>query len=61
MENELKEKQVRIRNLAPILYVSDRKTALDYYHRMGFQCDYRMGFYMPSLTSKELFSIRKLR
>jgi hypothetical protein len=44
VENELKEKQVRIRNLGPILYVRDRKTALDYYHRLGFQCDYGMGF-----------------
>lgn len=43
MENDVKG-QVTFRNIAPIFYVPDRKLVLDYYKRLGFWCDYDMGF-----------------
>lgn len=43
MENVEKSK-VTFRNIAPIFYVPDRKLVLDYYKRLGFWCDYDMGF-----------------
>jgi hypothetical protein len=43
MENVVKG-QVTIRNISPIFYVPDRKLVLDYYKRLGFLCDYDMGF-----------------
>ncbi|MBP1989571.1 hypothetical protein [Paenibacillus eucommiae] len=43
MENVVKG-QVTFRNIAPIFYVTDRKLVLDYYKRLGFWCDYDMGF-----------------
>jgi uncharacterized glyoxalase superfamily protein PhnB len=36
--------QVKIRNMAPIYFVKNRKTTLDYYSSLGFNCDYGMGF-----------------
>ncbi len=43
MEN-VEKGQVTIRNISPIFYVPDRKLVLDYYKRLGFWCDYNMGF-----------------
>jgi catechol 2,3-dioxygenase-like lactoylglutathione lyase family enzyme len=44
MVNQMKKDQVKIRHVGPILYVKDRKTTLDYYSKLGFHCDYEMGF-----------------
>jgi hypothetical protein len=43
MENVVKGK-VSFRGGSPIFYVPDRKCVLDYYKRLGFWCDYDMGF-----------------
>lgn len=36
--------QSRIKHFSTILFVSNRKQVLDYYSKLGFWCDYEMGF-----------------
>jgi len=38
------KKQGKVLNSSSIFFVSDRNAALDYYARLGFQCDYDFGF-----------------
>ncbi|XEC97455.1 VOC family protein [Paenibacillus tarimensis] len=36
--------QSKIKHFSAILFVSNRKQVLDYYSKLGFWCDYEMGF-----------------
>jgi len=40
----METKKSKIRHFSSIFYVEDRKTVLDYYKKLGFWCDYNMGF-----------------
>lgn len=44
MSESAQASKASIRNAGPIFFSRDRQKTLDYYHRLGFRCQYGMGF-----------------